>query len=373
MNCTTLFIDKGGIRKNIPGFSDFFSVSELGFWGEYSFLDFALYNIKSENVFFICEKEIRKNINSTLLKWDEKNYDFFPYKSDIDSVKDFLNSIEDDVLIIYDINFAAAAAEDGITKAVNDFVENKSVLIEKLSINSIPVDIYITDKKILIEQIDSMRNRMPSGTAVFDYITDEILATGFERIRDIDGDVLFNSTVKQIYKSNISLVEGGSSEIMESFMQNTPAPIEKESSIGKKGEVKNSIISSNSKIEGYVENSVIFSGVTVKPDTIIKNSVIMNGNQIGKNVNIENVLILPNNKQTGSNSNIQDKSIIGGKSSKVKNKDYPDQINSGITVVGMNSTIPAKFVAEPGSLIGADILLSRLKEIKKIKKSGSVV
>ncbi len=80
----------------------------------------------------------------------------------------------------------------------------------------------------------------------------------------------------------------------------------------------NSIISSNAKVEGTVENSVIFSGVTVKQNAVIKNSVIMNGNQIGKNVNIQNSVVLPNNRQTGNVSNIQDKSVIGGKSNIVK-------------------------------------------------------
>ena len=99
----------------------------------------------------------------------------------------------------------------------------------------------------------------------------------------------------------------------------------------------------------------------------------MNGNQIGKNVCIENSIVLPNLRQTGSNSNIQDKCIIGGKASKAKNSEYPDQIKDGMTVIGMNCSIPSKFTAEPGSLIGADISSARLKEIKKIKKCGSVI
>ncbi len=77
MTFTTLFIDKGGIKKDIPGFSDSFSASEFGFWGEYSLLDFALFNTGAGKGIFICEKEIRKNINNVLFKWDEKNYKFF--------------------------------------------------------------------------------------------------------------------------------------------------------------------------------------------------------------------------------------------------------------------------------------------------------
>lgn len=373
MDFATLFIDKGGMRKNIPGFSESFSFAELGFWGEYSFFDFALYNIRTESKYIVCEKELRKNINSILQKWDEKTADYILYSSDFDSVNEFINKIEEDILIIYTINFAAVTKENSIINEVENYLKSNEKGIEKISVDSIPVDVYITDRQYLLKQIESMKNRIPAGTAVFDYITDEILETGFDRIADIDGEILFNSSAGQFFENNISLISEKKSAFMESFLRLTPPPVEKESFIGKKGEVLNSIISSNSRIDGYVENSVIFSNVTVKRNAEVINSVIMSGNQIGKNVTIENTLILPNYKQTGSNSNIQDKSVIGGKSRKLSNSDYPEQINNGITVLGMNSSIPVKFSAESGSLIGADIPAARLKEIGKIKKSGSVL
>ena len=372
MTFTALFIDKGGIKKDIPGFSENFSASEFGFWGEYSLLDFALYNIESDKCFFICEKEMRKSINNVLMKWDEKKYDFFPYESDYDNFSDFISRIDDEVIVFYDLSFGAVLRKNEFREIAENFNIHKNGKIIKVSINEIPVDIYIADKNCLEKQIDSMKNRITKETNIFDFILNEILANSFDEIINLKGDVLFNRSISQIFKNNISLLNIEKSEIMESFMNNTPDPVEKDSVITARGSVVNSIISSNSKIEGYVENSVIFSGVTVKQNCTIKNSVIMNGNHIGKNVSIENSIILPNLKQSGSNSNIQDRCIIGGRS-KVKNTKYPEQIREGMTVVGMNSSVPPKFTAEPGSLIGADISLSQLKEIKKIKKSGSVL
>ena len=373
MDFATLFIDKGGMKKNIPGFSESFSFAELGFWGEYSFFDFALYNIRTESKYIVCEKELRKNINSILQKWDDKSTDFILYNSDVDSVKDILEKIEEDILIIYNINFAAVTSDKNIINVTENYKEKNEKGIVKLSINSVPVDVYISDRHSLIKHIDNMRNRIPSGTAVFDFIIDEILETGFDRIVDIDGKMLFNSSANQFFENNISLIKEKKSVLIESFLRLTPSPIEKESFIGKKGEVVNSIISSNSRIDGYVENSIIFANVIIKPNAEVINSVIMNGNQIGKNVTVENSLIFPNYKQTGNNSNIQDRSVIGGKSRKLRNSDYPEQIINGMTVIGMNSSIPAKFTAEPGSLIAADIPAARLKELGKIKKSGSVI
>lgn len=372
MTYTALFIDKGGIKKDIPGFSEKFSSSEFGFWGEYSLLDFALYNIDSDKCFFICEKEMRKSINNVLMKWDEKKYEFFPYNSDYDNFSEFIDRIDDEVIVFYDLSFGAVLQKNEFRKITENFKNNKKAEILKVSINEIPVDIYIADKSTVENQIDSMKNRIMKETNIFDFIMNEILANSFDEIINLNGDVLFNKSISQIFKNNISLLDIEKSDIMESFMNNTPDPVEKDSVITSKGNVVNSIISSNTRIEGFVENSVIFSGVTVKQNCVIKNSVIMNGNQIGKNVCIENSIVLPNLKQSGSNSNIQDRCIIGGKS-KAKNSKYPEQITEGMTVIGMNSSVPPKFTAEPGSLIGADISLSLLKEIKKIKKSGSVL
>ena len=373
MSYTALFFDKGGIRKMIPGFSEVFSMSELSFWGEYSFIDFAFYNLQSNNKYIICEKEIRKSINTLVQKWDEKNIDYILYNSDIETIIEIIEKIEEDTLIFYDINFAALLDQDFLNKKIDEYEKNDVKDIWKISINSVPVDIYIARKKYFMDTLKKNRNIFKDTARHFDIILDEIFTTNLSDIIDIEGKILFNRSVSQFFDNNLSLLFSENDCFMKSFLRFTPPPLEKESVIGKKGEVKNSIISSNTIIEGYVENSVIFSNVIVKSNTEIRNSVIMNGNQIGKNVLIENSLIFPNYRQTGNNSNIQDKCIIGGKSRKAKNIDFPEHIKDGLTMIGMNSSLPRNFIAEPGSLIGADIASVRLKNIEKIKRNGTIL
>lgn len=55
--------------------------------------------------------------------------------------------------------------------------------------------------------------------------------------------------------------------------------------------VKNSLVSSGSIINGYVENSVIFKKVYVGNNVTIKNSIILNDVHIGDNTYIENCII----------------------------------------------------------------------------------
>lgn len=47
--------------------------------------------------------------------------------------------------------------------------------------------------------------------------------------------------------------------------------------------VKNSLIASGCRIEGQVENSIIFRQVHIKPGAVVKNSIVMQKSQIGEN------------------------------------------------------------------------------------------
>lgn len=54
--------------------------------------------------------------------------------------------------------------------------------------------------------------------------------------------------------------------------------------------VKNCLIADGCTIEGHVENSIIFRGVTISKEASVCNSIIMNGTNIGKNVSLDYVL-----------------------------------------------------------------------------------
>ncbi len=59
--------------------------------------------------------------------------------------------------------------------------------------------------------------------------------------------------------------------------------------------VSNSLVADGCVIEGTVENSVIFRGVTVRPGAVVKNCIIMQDALISRNVEVENCIM---DKQT---------------------------------------------------------------------------
>lgn len=70
----------------------------------------------------------------------------------------------------------------------------------------------------------------------------------------------------------------------------TKAKDEPPTKYGKDAMVKNSLIANGCKIEGHVENSIIFRGVHIGKETVVKNSVIMQKTQIGNHCLIENII-----------------------------------------------------------------------------------
>ena len=75
--------------------------------------------------------------------------------------------------------------------------------------------------------------------------------------------------------------------------------------------VKNSLVSSGSIINGYVENSVLFKKAYIGNNCVIKNSIILNNVYIGDNTYIENCIvesrdtIKANERYVGENGQIK--------------------------------------------------------------------
>ena len=96
--------------------------------------------------------------------------------------------------------------------------------------------------------------------------------------------------------------------------------------------VERSIIGEGSEISGQVYNSVIGCGVTIGKDTVIRDSIIMNGTVIGDGCELNKAIVA-------------EKAIIGnnvklGIGEEVENETDPHIYNHGIATVGEKSVIP---------------------------------
>ncbi len=113
--------------------------------------------------------------------------------------------------------------------------------------------------------------------------------------------------------------------------------------IGMNAKLSNSSISEGCSIDGEIENSIIFPGVTVKTGAIIKNSIVMPGVTVEENAMIEYSII-------AADTIIGEQARLGCCEPAETGK-HPE-----ITVIGQNILIAADTIVPAGSMIGESII-----------------
>ena len=117
------------------------------------------------------------------------------------------------------------------------------------------------------------------------------------------------------------------------YSRNTPLPPHR---VGKGAKITNSLITEGCDIEGVVENSILFGGVTVERGAIVKDSVIMNGVVIGGGSTV-NYSIVDENCRLGRDS------VVGRTKSS----------GESITVIGAGLEIPDDKNIPGGTMVNA--------------------
>ena len=106
--------------------------------------------------------------------------------------------------------------------------------------------------------------------------------------------------------------------------------------IGETAEVENSMISEGSNIDGKVDFSVLFSGVTVEEGAEIRDSIIMPGSRICKDAVVQYAIV-------AENAVIGEGAVVGARPETAENlKDWGVAVVASGVHVGPGCVIPAK-------------------------------
>jgi glucose-1-phosphate adenylyltransferase len=114
--------------------------------------------------------------------------------------------------------------------------------------------------------------------------------------------------------------------------------------LGPQAQVANSLISNGCVIRGQVERSVLSPGVYVSPGALVRESVIINDTWIGPGAVLDRVII-------DENAVIGAGTFLGYGDDMTPNRQMPDRLSTGITVVGAGAHIPG------GLTIGRNVLI----------------
>lgn len=104
--------------------------------------------------------------------------------------------------------------------------------------------------------------------------------------------------------------------------------------IGPRAHVSNSLISGAADVNGHVTRSVISPGVIIEDGAVVRDSIIQHGAVIRSGAIVDRA-ILDKEVVVGREA------IIGKGGDSIPNLERPDIVNSGITILGKRSAIPA--------------------------------
>ena len=113
--------------------------------------------------------------------------------------------------------------------------------------------------------------------------------------------------------------------------------------IGDNANIENSMISEGSSIDGTVDFSIVFSGVTIEPGATVNYSIVMPGTVVKSGAVIEYAIV-------GEDCVVENGAKIGASPETVENRE-----DWGIAVVGHNVNVSAGKSVAPKQIIGENI------------------
>jgi glucose-1-phosphate adenylyltransferase len=118
--------------------------------------------------------------------------------------------------------------------------------------------------------------------------------------------------------------------------------------VTKTAQIQNSLIGSGSFIEGTVRRSILFPGVRIAPGATVTDSIVFADSLIEKTATVDQC-ILDKKVRIGQGA------VIGYGNPTTPNIDFPEVVQSGISVVGKGAVIPGGARIGRNCLIGPDV------------------
>lgn len=202
----------------------------------------------------------------------------------------------------------------------------------KSNLASMGIYIFTWDKlrEALIED-NKIHSDSDFGKHIIPSMLDKGMTLYAYRFKDYWKDV---GTIESYWAANMELIKTlPEFNLYEDFWKiYTNSNLQPPMYSGPNSEIKTSIVSEGCQVEGKVIHSVLSKNVVIEKGAVIKDSIIMEGCHIGKNAVIDRCII-------DQNTNIGD-NVVMGTGDNIPNEGKPNIYNTGITVIGSNTTVP---------------------------------
>jgi hypothetical protein len=251
--------------------------------------------------------------------------------------------------------------------------------VAKASLGRTPVELYGCRRDRLIALLESAAPRLARARRSREILFGGMLTDALELIEEVPGELLFHGDLTDLHCRTLALAAHDPAALQPLARLPETTDALAEARIAEKARVTSSWIAPGADIEGTVEGSVVFPGVSVRRGAHVVNSVLMNGVVVGAGATVQNVLALPHGpvepaaRQTArSAATIGDRGTVGSRTSTAANAAFPEQIRDGLTVIGMGVELPAGMKIEAGCLVGPGASPAELRRSKVLRRGQSV-
>jgi hypothetical protein len=372
----SVYLLEAGCPVEPPVFPRSIPCSQFPFWGHYCFYDFATANLGGA-----AEGSVRVVGESRFRELQELvSAHSLPAELHLleapGGLLELLTADQAERVLLYPLSQVFLADPGALLKRL----ERPAAEVTRLSVDHTATDLYLVRRKTLLRLL---KEAPPGGEQSLGESLNRLLAGRFEVMEDLPGMALFQNSLMQMYGGNLWLcAELGSRELESRFAHlNRGHMPGGEIRIERGGTVKSSFLAAGTVVEGYVEGSVLFPGVSVRKGAVVYQSIVMSGNCIGTKAQVSRALILPhfgensagNPRSRQGTANIGEDSLIGLRNSTAGNLKYPAQLRDGLTVLGAGVHVPRGFVIGPGCLLGAEVSPQQLRGLKELRKGSTVI
>lgn len=245
------------------------------------------------------------------------------------------------------------------------FLDNEDLIVEfdekpaEPRSNLVSMGIYVFNKDILVQSLVEDAEREESDHDFGRDIAPALVADPSRKVYGyrFDGYWRDVGTIESYFQSNMDLLDDvpgldlydPESRISTRFAGYPPAKI------GRRAEISRSLLELGCIINGRVEHSVLSPGVYVEEGAVVRDSIIFDDTRIDAGATIERS-ILDKEVRIGKDCH------IGYGDDWTTNRERPDIVSSGITIIGKRVAIPPGVRIGRNCVIGPGVLASGIEE-----------
>jgi len=191
--------------------------------------------------------------------------------------------------------------------------------------------IYIFRKDLLVETLQA-HDYLDFGK---DVVPALILQGKDVRAHAFPGYWADVGTVQAYWEANMSLLaeEPALNLYYPDWVVHTRSEERAPAKVGPNAQVGGNLLSNGCQVHGFVERSVLSPGVYVAEGAIVRNSILLNDAVIESGAVVDRAII-------DKGVRVSQGAQIGAGDDNTPNKEWPEQINTGLTLVGKGATLP---------------------------------